>query len=138
MSNKNKKTVVTMEDAKKVENQEQTVAPEVPDDKGEPTDKKEDGNEETDGEKEKKFHLPKIVIPKIPLPSKTTVLNALKNFALLLIGAITGAVAITAAAIKVANAEKAEAVEEEDTNEESEPEEVEDEPDEAEEPETAD
>ena len=134
MSNKNKKTVVTMEDAKKVENQEKTPVTPIPDEKGEPTDKQEEGGkDEGTGEKEKKFHLPKIEIPKIPLPSKDTVINVLKGIALLLLGAITGAVAIVAAAIRVSSAEKAAVTddEEEEIVEEDDPEE-EDIPDETE------
>ena len=133
MSNRNKLNKETIDDAKKVENQEPNVTPN-PDEKGEPTDKQEEGGKaEGTGEKEKKFHLPKIIIPKIPLPSKKTVIEVLKSIALLLLGALTGAVAIVAAAMKISSAEKAVDPEEEDEVEEDVPEEEEDIPDEPEE-----
>ena len=105
MSNKNRK-VVTIDDAK-VENQEPNVTPETPDEGTETTDKQEDGKEEETGKEKEKFHLPKIKLPRIPLPSKKTVIEVLKSIALLLLGALTGAVAIVAAAMKISSAEKA-------------------------------
>ena len=105
MSNRNKLNKDTIDNAK-VENQETPVTPN-PDEKGEPTDKQEEnGKDEETGEKEK-FHLPKIKLPRIPLPSKKTVIEVLKSIALLLLGALTGAVAIVAAAMKISSAEKA-------------------------------
>lgn len=95
MSNKNKK-VVTMD--AKVENQEKT-APVTPETPVEPEGTSATG-EETGDEKEekKKFELPKIKLPKIPLPSKETALTWLKRIGLFLLGAITGAIGIVAAA----------------------------------------
>ena len=134
MSNRNK-VAKTIDDAK-VENQEQTPVTPNPDEKGETTEKQEGGKDEETGEKEKKFHLPKIKIPKIPLPSKKTVIEVLKTIALLLLGALTGAVAIVAAAMKISSAEKAVDPEEEDEIDETEEIEEEDIPDEPEESET--
>ena len=94
MSNKNKK-VVTMDNAKKVENQEPNKAPETPVEPGTSATGEETGDEK---EEKKKFELPKIKLPKIPLPSKETVLTWLKRIGLFLLGAITGAIGIVAAA----------------------------------------
>lgn len=95
MSNKNKK-VVTMDNAKKVENQEPNKAPETPvEPEGTSATGEETGDEQ---EEKKKFELPKIKFPKIPLPSKETALTWLKRIGLFLLGAITGAIGIVAAA----------------------------------------
>ena len=115
MSNRNKLNKETIDDAKKVENQEQTPVTPIPDEKGEETTDKqeENGKDEETGEKEK-FHLPKIKLPRIPVPSKKTVIEVLKGIALLLLGAITGAVAIVAAAMRINSANEDETAEEEE------------------------
>lgn len=94
MSNRNKLAKDT-KDAK-AENQEPNKAPETP---VEPEGTSATG-EETGDEKEekKKFELPKIKLPKLTLPSKETALTWLKRIGLFLLGAITGAIGIVAAA----------------------------------------
>lgn len=106
MSNRNKLNKDTIDNAKVENQEEQTPVTPNPDEKGEPTDKQEDGKEEETGKEKEKFHLPKIKLPRIPLPSKKTVIEVLKGIALLLLGALTGAVAIVAAAMKISSAEK--------------------------------
>lgn len=107
MSNRNKLNKDTIDNAKVENQEEQTPVTPNPDEKGEPTDKQEDGKEEETGKEKEKFHLPKIKLPRIPLPSKKTVIEVLKGIALLLLGALTGAVAIVAAAMKISSTEKA-------------------------------
>lgn len=114
MSNKNKK-VVTMDNAKKVENQEPNKAPETP---VEPEGTSATGEETGDEKEEKKFELPKIKFPKIPLPSKETVILWLKRIGLFLLGALTGAVAIVGAAQKIVSSQEKDDEPEEDAEDE--------------------
>ena len=129
MSNKNKK-VVTMD--AKVENQEKTapVAPETP---VEPEGTSATGEETGDEKEKKKFELPKIKFPKIPLPSKETALTWLKRIGLFLLGAITGAIGIVAAAQTIVKNREDEDQPEDETEDEIEEKQEDDIPDEPEE-----
>lgn len=130
MSNKNKK-VVTIDNAKKVENQEPNKAPETP---VEPEGTSAAGEEETGDEEEekKKFELPKISLPKLTLPSKETVIRWLKSIGLFLLGAFAGALAIVGAAQKIVSSQEKDDQPEDETEDEIEEQEDDSIPDEPE------
>lgn len=126
MSNRNKLAKEAI-DAKAEDQKKEQTTPETPDEGNETADNKENGEDKAD-EKKEKFHLPKL--PKIPLPSRKTVIEVLKSIALLLLGALTGAVAIVAAAMKISSTHEDEPAEEKEIDEAAEEEETPDEPEE--------
>ena len=108
MSKKNKTAKV--EDQKDVK-----TTPETQGTPAENTDPKTEESKKDEGE-EKKFHFPKIPMPK--LPSKEVVIGWLKKILLFVLGAIAGAAGIVVAANKIVQA-KADDSEEETAEEET-------------------
>ena len=97
----------------KVEDQTVKTTPEAQG--AENTDPKTEESKKDEGE-EKKFHFPKIPMPK--LPSKEVVIGWLKKILLFVLGAIAGAAGIVVAANKIVQA-KADDSEEETAEEET-------------------
>lgn len=107
MSKKNKVTA-------KVEDQTVKTTPEAQG--AENTDPKTEESKKDEGE-EKKFHFPKIPMPK--LPSKEVVIGWLKKILLFVLGAIAGAAGIVVAANKIVQAKADDDSEEETAEEET-------------------
>lgn len=133
MSNKNK--LKKDFDAKVEDQKKEQTTPDTSDEKTEGTEDTQDTGE--DKKDEKKFHFPKITLPKLHLPSKETVFAWLKGIFVFLLGTIAGAVGIVACAQKIVDAAKiTDPDEEDDTTEEVEEEEI-DEPEAEPEPDAA-
>lgn len=98
----------------KVEDQTVKTTPEAQG--AENTDPKTEESKKDEGE-EKKFHFPKIPMPK--LPSKEVVIGWLKKILLFVLGAIAGAAGIVVAANKIVQAKADDDSEEEAAEEET-------------------